>query len=118
MKRISEHVAQSFIVSAFVHPHLFVTPDDNGRTGRVVYRNTKALLTDDVDYAEIDEVNALLVHYKNGGMYKSGDLIGIAANSSRALEALLDAGVKILVRRSDGASMVLNETVEYAEVAV
>ena len=115
MTRISEHVATSFIISAFVHPHLFITPDDKGRLGCVVYRNARALLTGDVDYVEIDECNAMLIHYKNGGMYKSGDIIGVAVNSSRALEAVLDSRVKIIVRRNDGASMVLNECEEYKE---
>jgi len=114
MKRISEHLAQSFIVSAFARPHLFVTPDDNGRTGRAVYRNTKSLLVD-VDYVEIDQFNKLAVYYNNGGMYRSGDIIGVAANSSRVLEAVLDSGVKIVVSRNDGASLVLNDCEEYKE---
>ncbi len=116
MKPISEHLATSFIVSAFAHPHLFATPNDNGRVGRAVYRNTQALLTADVDGAEIDECNMLLIHFKNGGMYKSGDVIGIAANSCRMLEAVLDSGVTLRVRRNDGASMLLNDCTEYAEV--
>src|SRR6056297_933312 len=108
MKVVSEHVLTSFVPSAFVHPHLFVSPYDEGRSKRAIYRNTKSLLVD-VDYAEIDETNKLAVHYNNGGMYKSGDTIGIASNSYCVLQALLDSGHRIIIRRDDGVSTILNE---------
>ena len=112
---MSPELLANFNVSAFAHPRLFVTPQDDKRTGRTAYRNAAALVTELIDHVEIDVDNTFTVRYTNGGLFKSGAMLGRDKNTCYTLQALIDGRAKIIVNRYDGACMVLNDTEEYKE---
>jgi hypothetical protein len=95
---------------------LFENENDNKRRGRAVVRETREMLTDLVDYVEIDEDNTYAIYYTNGAFFKSASQIGVDGNTCYVLQAILESGIKIVVCENDGNRIVLNDTEDYREL--